>query len=101
MDLLFVFVAIDCTRVLGDGINEAIRTYGPCGKAGNCGWTCIFPFKYKGITYNTCTLHDNLVADTPWCATTSLNSQGSFTGDMGNCQKGCEQPIGKYSYVGM
>ena len=42
---------------------------------------CIFPFKYKGVKYNSCTTAGN--GNIPWCAT-SLTSDGTYNG-WGNC----------------
>lgn len=57
--------------------------------------TCVFPFKYKGTTYNACTTAD--WGSTPWCYT----SKGSYpmnAGDTGKqyikcaCSQGTEKP---------
>lgn len=47
---------------------------------------CVFPFEYKGITYNSCTADGN--AGTKWCAT-SLLWDGSVY-DYGDCGPGCD-----------
>lgn len=45
---------------------------------------CIFPFKYDGKTYNTCTTDDNWSWNSkPWCATT-LDANG-YKEDYGFC----------------
>ena len=45
------------------------------------GERCVFPFKYDGIDYDSCTYKDN--GETPWCATT-VTSDGAYD-DWGNC----------------
>ena len=54
---------------------------------------CVFPFKYKGITYQSCTFvrrYDNnskeaIEPDEPWCAT-GIDSQGNvIEGKWGVC----------------
>jgi len=47
---------------------------------------CVFPFKYRGITYNKCTFVDNAPSTNPWCSTkTESNNDhiggGGFYGD--------------------
>ena len=41
----------------------------------------MFPFKYKGVEYNSCTTAGN--GNIPWCAT-SLTSDGTYN-DWGSC----------------
>ena len=48
--------------------------------------TCVFPFKYKGVTYNECTKVDS---DSPWCAN-RVDSDGKVVyGEWGDCAQGC------------
>ena len=44
------------------------------------GQACIFPFTYKGITYNSCT---DVEEDRPWCAT-GTDYEGNL--DFGFCE---------------
>ena len=47
---------------------------------------CLFPFKYKGITYQECTLDEYDIAFCP----TKLDSEGNFIdGEWGNCGYKC------------
>ena len=63
--------------------------------------TCIFPFKYRGKTYNCCTFDDNYATDTDaWCSTKvdrtgeHLSGQGKY----GFCEPKCQpKPAGKFS----
>ena len=47
------------------------------------GQACIFPFTYKGITYNSCT---DVEEDRPWCAT-GTDYEGNL--DFGFCESSC------------
>ena len=58
--------------------------------------SCIFPFKYNGITYQKCT-NDG---DKGWCAT-SVDESGElvdFT-KYGFCEQGCNLKIGKKDFI--
>ena len=50
---------------------------------------CVFPFKYNGVEYNSCTTEGN--GDTLWCAT-SVTADGTYNGwgecDTTKCQPG-------------
>eukprot|EP00092_Neocalanus_flemingeri_P022566 GFUD01024469.1.p1 GENE.GFUD01024469.1~~GFUD01024469.1.p1 ORF type:complete len:179 (-),score=0.25 GFUD01024469.1:37-573(-) len=50
--------------------------------------TCIFPFKYKGNTYDKCTTKD---AQLPWCATAVDKGDGNqvIEGQWVDCFDGC------------
>ena len=48
---------------------------------------CVFPFKYEGKTYTSCTLDGN--SGIKWCAT-SLNSDGTIL-DYGDCSPDCDE----------
>ena len=54
------------------------------------GKKCVFPFKYRGIEYSTCT-RDGDGGKGPWCST-STNKDGSYKEwgrcDMSKCRKG-------------
>ena len=45
---------------------------------------CVFPFKYNGVTYNTCTMDGE---EALWCAT-GTNADGEYVGDYGWCYGG-------------
>ena len=65
-----------CTTVSGEKSNK----------------TCIFPFIYNGITFNSCTLswsHDHTKA---WCSTRVDESGKHISGHYGFCEPAC-QPI--------
>ena len=47
---------------------------------------CEFPFKYKGVTYNTCTLQDY---ESPWCSTKTTAQNVYIGGNWGNCTNVC------------
>ena len=50
------------------------------------GKLCVFPFKYNGATYTTCTTEDN--GGKYWCAT-EVNVNGGYNGNYGNCGSTC------------
>merc|ERR1711893_373785 len=50
---------------------------------------CVFPFVYKGVTYNGCTSAD---WSQPWCATATDN--GNYNGQWGNCETAGNIPTG-------
>ena len=66
---------IYCLSILGEG--EIISGL-------QIGKPCHFPFLYKGIKYNVCTLHDS--PGHPWCASDHEYSTNNF-GDC-NCELG-------------
>ena len=49
--------------------------------------TCIFPFKSRGKTYNTCT-RDHIRNQKPWCAT-DVNSDDGVAKNWGYCGPSC------------
>ena len=60
---------------------------------------CVFPFKYKGITYNKCT-KDNSENGQSWCAY-KVNRQGvAVDGKWGDCDQGCPGSGKKISITG-
>ena len=74
-------------------------------KGADANTLCIFPFRYKGKTYNTCTLKDaRNTNNEAWCST-KVDRSGkhvSGKGKWGNCGQGCPFPEilgreGKYS----
>ena len=60
---------------------------GTCGGTAN-GAKCVFPFKYKGIIYNSCTKTDH---DQLWCATEPVYETNRKYGncDCGQCFDEC------------
>ena len=70
------------------------------------GKKCVFPFKYKDVTYNGCTKIKN--KNVLWCST-KTDEQGNYItgGNWGNCSVTCqkgEKPLQerheKFPYVG-
>jgi hypothetical protein len=62
---------------------------------------CIFPFRYKGKTYDTCTLKDaDNTNNEAWCSTKVDRSGKHVTGKgkWGNCGQGCPFPNGGGKY---
>ena len=53
---------------------------------------CKFPFRFDGITYNSCTFAGNQPGETdPWCST-MVDSSGTHVGGQGkwgNCPSSC------------
>ena len=54
------------------------------------GYCCVFPFKYKGKTYDSCTFVDG---SKPWCA---LTSDYDTDGKYGYCAKHSKFVISLY-----
>ena len=54
--------------------------------------SCIFPFKFNGITFDECTTMDNAEGDlTPWCSTL-VDDSGEHVyeaGNWGHCGPDC------------
>jgi len=76
MDIVFVFAISSAGRCFAE------NTEGKCTtKSG----PCVFPFKYKGKTYDECTTVRN--SGVPWCAT-KVNSNGEYV-EYGNCERMC------------
>ncbi|XP_067051351.1 72 kDa type IV collagenase-like [Acropora muricata] len=55
----------------------------PCSIKTTTGECCSIPFKYKGKTYDSCTLVD---LNTPWCSLDPV-----YNGTRGNCASVCNQ----------
>ena len=56
---------------------------------------CIFPFRFKGKSYNTCTLKDaEYTNNKAWCSTQvdKFENHISGQGKWGNCGQGCPFP---------
>merc|ERR1711892_1598766 len=58
--------------------------------SGDClttsGQSCVFPFKYGGVTYNTCTTAGGFA---PWCSTQVDSSGVHIAGNYGDCTAEC------------
>jgi hypothetical protein len=52
------------------------------------GKQCAFPFKYIGITYTTCTTHDN--KGKAWCSTQTDSHGEHIAGKFGECPASCK-----------
>ena len=52
---------------------------------------CIFPFRYDGISYNTCTYVNSDNENKPWCSTRVDNNRNHVPGGghYGNCGPKC------------
>merc|ERR1712066_366954 len=54
---------------------------------------CIFPFRFKGVTYYSCTIADNADGDTSaWCSTKVDRSGNAVygVGKWGKCESKCQ-----------
>ena len=64
--------------------------------------SCIFPFKFNGITFDECTTEGTDEGDiTPWCSTL-VDDSGVHVGDAGNwgnCGPDCNLKIGKKDFI--
>ena len=49
------------------------------------GKQCVFPFRYKGVTYDVCTTKDN--AGIPWCAVEATEAGAFSDSQWENCNK--------------
>ncbi|WP_341502156.1 alkaline phosphatase D family protein [Gallaecimonas sp. GXIMD4217] len=59
---------------------------------GNYGQQCVLPFKYQGISYDSCTSRDH---DRPWCYTQVDGNGNGIEGQWGNCApEGAAIPTG-------
>ena len=61
-------------------------------KGADANTVCILPFRYKGQTYDTCTLKDaDKTNNEAWCSTKVDTSGKHVTGKgkWGNCGQGC------------
>ena len=47
---------------------------------------CVFPFRYNGVTYTTCTTQDK---DQAWCSTNTTLAGTHIPGYYGNCPSSC------------
>ena len=60
---------------------------------------CVFPFRYRGKTYNHCTSVDN--KGKPWCPTRLFGNKIAyrFWGSWGHCSNTCADLLRKISYI--
>ena len=67
----------ECYTVSGPGANKP----------------CIFPFRFNGVSYNTCTL-DSAEENKPWCSTLvdENNNHVPGGGHYGDCGPKCPLP---------
>ena len=56
--IIFCLFSVCATEEGGRGINTA-----------NVGQNCVFPFRYNGIVYNSCTFVATAWGQGPWCST--------------------------------
>ena len=54
------------------------------------GKPCIFPFKFQGKEYNTCTKDGGADVHEWWCATVVDDKGEHISGQWGKCSKGCQ-----------
>ena len=60
----------------------------PCKTVGDAGRPCVFPFKYRDVTYDKCTSRDSDNGQ-PWCAT-EVDDEGYVVDNAwGDCLEGC------------
>ena len=60
-------------------------------KGGDPNALCIFPFRYRGKTYDTC-ITIGITNNQAWCATKVDNLGNYVRGKWGNCGQGCPFP---------
>jgi len=75
------FVCCEETAIKGSGCRTDSTS-----DIGQRGVPCTFPFIFKGVTYNQCTMegHDKL-----WCSTKTNANLEYMNGSWGNCNSGC------------
>ena len=63
---------------------------------------CVFPFKFRGLTYNNCTTADNAPEDkNAWCST-KVDEFGNHVGEQGNwgiCETRCQNNFRKFAIL--
>ena len=53
------------------------------------GKPCVFPFTYKGKTYNGCPVDPEDPARTRWCSTKTDEQGNHIVGNSGHCMSNC------------
>jgi len=67
---------------------QCLKTCLPCKTVGDAGRPCVFPFKYRDVTYDKCTSRDSDNGQ-PWCAT-EVDDEGYVVDNAwGDCLEGC------------
>jgi len=67
---------------------QCLKTCLPCKTVGDAGRPCVFPFKYREVTYDKCTSRDSDNGQ-PWCAT-EVDDEGYVVDNAwGDCLEGC------------
>ena len=61
------------------------------------GSRCVFPFTYKGTTFNTCASAATSASSHPklWCAT-GVDAEGNYDGNWANCGECMSGRAGQY-----
>ena len=77
------------TARLGASQDECYTVSGPGANK-----PCIFPFRYNGVSYNTCTLDSADEENKPWCSTLvdENNNHVPGGGHYGDCGPKCPLP---------
>ena len=80
------------TKLDEDGVHIGGQgNYGYCGPecpveencSANNGKKCVFPFKWKNLTHNECTVHGSPEPDKRWCST-KVDEDGVHIAGQGN-----------------
>ena len=51
---------------------------------------CVFPFRFNGIKYNSCTMSKaDLTENKPWCSTKVDRNGKHVKGNWGSCETNC------------
>lgn len=92
-----------CAKSLGESCGGLSNELGTCAPGLRCLKTCsactalipnrgnepcVFPFRYKGRAYDSCTTVDSANGQ-PWCATAVDNSNTALNNRLGDCNTGC------------
>merc|ERR1712215_257022 len=82
-------IIVDTTTPTTTAQQPTTTTRGACLTEGgnNVGVPCVFPFRHRGVTYNSCTYAGGF--DKPWCSTATDRYGNHILGNFGDCNSAC------------
>merc|ERR550519_1558321 len=82
-------IIVDTTTATTTTQQPTTTTPGSClTEGGNIvGAPCVFPFRHRGVTYNSCTYAGGF--DKPWCSTATDRRGNHILGNFGDCNSAC------------